>query len=95
MHNLKLIQDTNNDPQLTVLNIINTRWLSMSNVVHNLHQILFSIIDALNDDMINAENSRDKARVSQLIDNLDPNFIISTIFLADLMYILSKMIKIF
>ena len=95
MQNLKLIQDTNNDPQLTILNIINTRWLSMSNVVHNLHQILFSVIDALNDDMINAENSRDKARVSQLIDNLDPNFIISTMFLADLMYILSKMIKIF
>jgi len=95
MQNLKLIQDMNDDPQLTILNIINTRWLSMSNVVHNLHQIIFSIIDALNDDMTNAENSRDKIRASQLIDYLDPNFIISTMFLADLMYILSKMIKTF
>src|SRR5581483_1927140 len=95
MQNLKLMQDVNEDPQLTVLNIINTRWLSMSNVVHNLHQIIFSVIDALNDDMGNAENLKEREWASQLISNLDPNFIISTIFLADLMYILTKMIKIF
>ena len=70
MQNLKLIQDMNDDPQLTILNIINTRWLSMSNVVHNLHQIIFSVID----DMNNAENSRDKTQAFQLVDNLDPNF---------------------
>ncbi|CAI2197875.1 17662_t:CDS:1, partial [Funneliformis geosporum] len=52
-------------------------------------------IDALNDDMVNAENFKDKDQASQLVSNLDPEFIISTIFLADLMYILSKMIKIF
>jgi hypothetical protein len=74
MQNLKLIQEMNDDTQLIILNIINTRWLSMSNVVHNLHQIIFSIIDVLNDDINNAENSRDKIRASQLIDNLDPNF---------------------
>src|SRR3954451_20273658 len=95
MQNLKLMQDANEDLQLNILNIINTRWLSMSNVVHNLHQIIFSVIDALNDDMNNAENSRDKTRASQLVDNLDPNFIILTMFFADLMYILSKMIKTF
>jgi hypothetical protein len=95
MQNLKLMKDVNEDPQLTILNIINTRWLSMSNVVHNLYQIIFSIIDALNDDMSNAENQKDRDRASQLVSNLDPKFIISTMFLADLMYILTKMIKIF
>ncbi len=95
MQNLKLMQDINEDLQLNILNIINTRWLSMSNVVHNLHQIIFSVIDALNDDLANAENPKNKDRASQLINNLDPNFIISTMFMADLMYILTKMIKIF
>ena len=95
MQNLKLMQDINKDPQLTILNIINTRWLSISNVVHNLHQVIFSVIDALNDDMVNAENSKDRDRASQLVSNLDPEFIISIMFLADLMYILSKMIKTF
>src|SRR2546430_3947346 len=74
----------NDEPQLTILNIINTRWLSMSNVVHNLHQIIFSVIDALNDDLANGENPKDKDWASQLINNLDPNFIISTMFMADL-----------
>jgi hypothetical protein len=95
MKNLKLMQDINEDPQLNILNIINTRWLSMSNVIHNLHQIIFSVIDALNDDLANAENPKDRDRASQLVNNLDPNFIISTMFMADLMYILTKMIKIF
>ena len=67
----------------------------MSNVVHNLYQVIFSVIDALNDDLANAENPKNKDRASQLINNLDPNFIISTMFMADLMYILTKMIKIF
>lgn len=95
MQNLKLMQDINEDPQLAILNIINTRWLSMSNVVHNLHQVIFSIIDALTNDMNNGENSKDRDRASKLISSLDPNFIISTMFLADLLYILSKMIKTF
>ena len=67
----------------------------MLNVVHNLHQIIFSIMDALNNDMTNAVSSKDRDQTSQLVNNLDPNFIISTIFLADLIYILSKIIKIF
>jgi len=64
MQNLKLMQDINEDLQLNILNIINTRWLSMSNVVHNLHQIIFSVIDALNDDLANAKNPKDKDRTS-------------------------------
>ncbi|CAB5362607.1 unnamed protein product [Rhizophagus irregularis] len=44
MQNLKMIQETLEEqiPQLAILNIINTRWLSMSNSVKNLHQILNS-----------------------------------------------------
>jgi len=95
MQNLKLMQNMNEDPQLTILNIVNTRWLFMSNVVHNLYQVIFSVIDALNDDMINAEHSKDRDKASQLVNALDPKFIITTMFLADLMYILSKMIKTF
>src|SRR6266540_7307559 len=34
-------------------------------------------------------------KASQLVNALDPKFIIITMFLADLMYILSKMIKTF
>ncbi|CAB5382610.1 unnamed protein product [Rhizophagus irregularis] len=45
--------------------------------------------------MNNAENPKERDRTSQLISSLDPNFIISTMFLADLMYILTKMIKMF
>ncbi|CAG8799112.1 13533_t:CDS:2, partial [Cetraspora pellucida] len=41
------------DPHLTVLNIIETCWLSLSNVIQNLHQILSSIIDALLEDSYN------------------------------------------
>jgi hypothetical protein len=51
MQNLKMIQDTLEDPQLAILNIVNTRWLSMSNSVKNLHQILDSVIDALRYDV--------------------------------------------
>jgi hypothetical protein len=47
MLNLKMIQESNDDLQLAILNIITTRWLSLSNVVKNLYQILMSIIDVL------------------------------------------------
>ena len=50
MQNLKMIQEALEDPQLAILNIVNTRWLSMSSSVKNLHQILDSIIDALHYD---------------------------------------------
>ncbi|CAG8800869.1 31562_t:CDS:2 [Gigaspora margarita] len=50
MIHLKMIEENTGDPQLTVLNIIETRWLSLSNVIQNLHQILNSIINALLED---------------------------------------------
>ncbi|GBB98646.1 hypothetical protein RclHR1_03290004 [Rhizophagus clarus] len=60
MLNLKMIQESNDDPQLAILNIINTCWLSLSNVVKNLYQILDSIIDALNFDSLHTGDQRDR-----------------------------------
>jgi len=67
----------------------------MSNVIHNLYQVIFSVINALNNDMINIEHFKDKDKASQLVNTLDLKFIIIIMFLANLIYILSKMIKTF
>jgi len=95
MMNLKMIQETNDDPQLTVLNIINTRWLSLSNVVSNLYQILDLIIDALNFDKMNAIDQRDRDRATKVLELLDSKFKLSTMYMADLTYILSILCKTF
>src|SRR6185369_11345389 len=75
MIQLKMMEEKTSDPQLNVLNIINTCWLSLSNVIQNLHQILNSIIGAL------LKNAVAKA----LYDNIDTNFIITTKFFADIL----------
>src|SRR4051812_14609997 len=93
--NLKMIQETNDDPQLMILNIINTCWLSLSNVVKNLYQILDSIIDALNFDSLNANDQRDRDRAKKMLELIDSKFKISTIYMADLTYILSILCKTF
>src|SRR6266496_240026 len=92
MQNLKMIQKTLEDPQLAILNIVNTRWLSMSNSVKNLHQILDSIINALRYD---AELDEKNYLAKNLLDELNCEFIISTKYLADLMYILTRLINVF
>ncbi|CAG8529935.1 16511_t:CDS:2 [Cetraspora pellucida] len=76
MLKLKMIQETNDEPQLCLLNIINTRWLSMSNTVHNLHQILSSVKDALNYDFITAEKATISAITTQFIgyNNISPTY---------------------
>ena len=48
-------------------------------------KLFFSIIDALTNDMNNGDTSKDRDRASKLVNSLDPKFIISTMFLADLM----------
>ena len=48
MQNLKLMHE---DSQFTILIPDSYLWL---NVVHNLHQVIFSVIDIFNDDTINA-----------------------------------------
>ncbi len=95
MINLKIIQETNDDLQLTILNIISTRWLLLSNIVSNLYQILDSIIDALNFDRMNANDQRDRNRAAKLLELLDSKFKLSTMYMADLTYILSILCKTF
>ncbi|CAI2199915.1 5730_t:CDS:1, partial [Funneliformis geosporum] len=73
----------------------NTRWLSMSNCVKNLHQILDSVIDALCYDAEFGEKPSNQDLAKNLLDDLDYEFVISTKFFADLMFILTKLINIF
>jgi hypothetical protein len=87
---LKLMQEINDEPTLKVLNLCDTRWLSLSSSVYNLHQIMNSVIAALNDDMLEGDGH---ARV--LLEKLDCDFISVTMFLADLTNILKRLIKIF
>ncbi|PKC53807.1 hypothetical protein RhiirA1_509095 [Rhizophagus irregularis] len=95
MLNLKMIQESNDDLQLAILNIINTRWLSLSNVVKNLYQILDSIIDALNFDSLHAGDQRDRDRAKKLLELVDSKFKISTMYMADLTYLLTILCKTF
>ncbi|CAB5389461.1 unnamed protein product [Rhizophagus irregularis] len=95
MLNLKMIQESNDDLQLAILNIINTRWLSLSNVVKNLYQILDSIIDALNFDSLHAGDQRDRDRAKKLLELVDSKFKTSTMYMADLTYLLTILCKTF
>ncbi|CAG8836007.1 19005_t:CDS:2, partial [Racocetra persica] len=79
---LKMIEEQTGDPQLTVLNIINTHWLFLLNVVNNLHQILNSIIDVL------LSNSIHSIIAATLYKKINDDFVIKTKFLADILEIL-------
>ena len=70
---MKMIQDALEDPQLAILNIVNTRWLSMSNSVKNLHKISDSVINALR---CNVEFDGKNCLAKNLLDELDHNFVI-------------------
>ena len=83
------------DPQLSVLRIINTRWLSLSNAVSNLHQIIFSIISALDDDATNNKCNKTQQRAQRLREDIDSEFILATKFLADILFTFSNLTKIF
>ena len=87
---LKLMQEINDEPTLKVLKLCETRWLSLSNSVHNLHQIMNSVLAALNEDMLDGDK-----HANVLLGQLDHNFIVATMFLADLTNILKRLIKIF
>ena len=47
MYELKSIQEDSENPDLAILNIIDTRWLSWAIVINNFHQILDDIHLAL------------------------------------------------
>ncbi|GBB99207.1 hypothetical protein RclHR1_03450002 [Rhizophagus clarus] len=87
---LHAMQDINDEPILEVLNLIETRWLSLSNVVGNLYKIIDSVLASLNEDSLEGENA-----AKNLIPLLDEEFVIATMFLADLTTILKRLIKVF
>ena len=62
-------------------------------MVSNLHQTLNSIISALKTDLLVEEDGFELAK--NLLEKLDPNFILATKFLADLFDILQRLIKAF
>ncbi|CAG8608681.1 10494_t:CDS:2 [Dentiscutata heterogama] len=93
---LKLFQSLDNeDSQLSILCVVSTRWLSLSNAVSNLHQIIFSIKDALYDEALNDFCAKTRQQAKALYDNIDSEFILATKYLADLLSIISKLTKIF
>ena len=47
MYELKAIQEDSENPDLAILNIVDTRWLSWAMVINNFHQILDDIHLAL------------------------------------------------
>ena len=89
MLNLKLVQNTLEEPELVLLKIISTRWLSFSNVINNFHQIIESVKGALLDDSVQ------NTMALELLSAIDEEFEIVTMFLADFFFILSKLIRSF
>ena len=90
LKNLRMIQvDDDDDSGLAILKLISTRWLSLSQTVFNLHQIITS----LQTDIIVDEDGAELAE--KLLEELDPKFILATKFLADLFSILQRLIKAF
>ncbi|CAB5202312.1 unnamed protein product [Rhizophagus irregularis] len=85
--------DDDDDPGLAILKLVSTRWLSLSQTVSNLHQTLNSIISSLQTDILVNDDGADLAK--KLLEELDPNFILATKFLADLFDVLQRLIKAF
>ena len=96
MKNLRMLQEQDDDdPGLTILNLVTTRWLSLSNTDTNLHNGLYTIMDALQSDINN--NECDDIQIPQEIYNeiSDSDFIIATKFLADILYIFKFLMLVF
>ena len=89
MYELKAIQEDSENPDLAILNIVDTRWLSWAMVIHNFHQILDDIHLAL----IQQKDTNSMANF--LHQALTTEFYIFTKFLADILTTLKSMILIF
>ncbi|CAG8458076.1 8780_t:CDS:2 [Scutellospora calospora] len=89
MQNLKMIEKEFGDPELVLLQIVTTRWLSFSNVVKNLHQIINSVVEALLEDSLT-----DKIAEFLYLE-IDNNFYLTTYYLADIMGYLRRLTLLF
>ncbi|RIB23959.1 hypothetical protein C2G38_2242329 [Gigaspora rosea] len=75
----KIIEKDSGDPELVLLQIVTTRWLSFSNVVKNLHQIINSVVEALLEDSLTDKMAK------FLHSEIDNNFYLATYYLADIL----------
>lgn len=89
MQHLKMIENEIGDPELVLLQIITTRWLSFSNVVKNLHQIINSVVAALFEDSLTDNIA------NFLYSEIDNNFYLATYYLADIMGYLRRLTLLF
>jgi hypothetical protein len=89
MYELKAIQEDSENPDLAILNIVDTRWLSWTMVIHNFHQILDDIHLAL----IQQKDTNSMANF--LHQALTTEFYIFTKFLADILTTMRSMILVF
>ena len=89
MYELKSIQENSEYPDLAILNVVDTRWLSWANVINNFHQILDDVHQAL----YNQKNNSNVA--SFLYEAIDTEFYIFTKFLADIFLTMKSMIMVF
>jgi hypothetical protein len=89
MYELKSIQENSENPDLAILNIVDTRWLSWATVIHNFHQILDDIHLAL-------VQQKDASPMANFLhESLTTEFYIFTKFLADILLTMKSMILVF
>ncbi|CAG8634044.1 211_t:CDS:2, partial [Dentiscutata heterogama] len=86
---LKMVQNTLEELELVLLNIVSTCWLSFSNVIHNFHRSLKLVKEALSEEAITNQQA------ASLLTEIDQEFEIITMFLADYFFIMKKLICIF
>ncbi|CAG8787658.1 20991_t:CDS:2, partial [Cetraspora pellucida] len=89
IEHLKMVEARLEEPELHLLKIITTRWLSLSNVFSNLHHIISLVVQALKEDYIKSKTAK------MLYKMIDQNFLLTTHFLADILSDLRHLTLIF
>ncbi|CAG8549131.1 9580_t:CDS:2, partial [Dentiscutata heterogama] len=70
--NLQIFQAQNEKSlELAILQVVSTRWLSLSNSVSNLYQIIFFVIDVLQNDVINNSTAKSQQPFSDIHQELN------------------------